>query len=112
MQTKTVENTGQKFRDAEHLWFWFLSGRKIKTGFYRQTELGNRPCELVDIEAVITRLFLAGKLSRDMLAVMKDWGERRRAPNHNIHAQNRDANLWGAAMGTLGPEFRARGWID
>ncbi|MCL2331473.1 MAG: hypothetical protein FWC61_02915 [Proteobacteria bacterium] len=112
MQTQTLENIRQKFRDAEHLWFWFLSSRKIRTGFYRQTDLGNRPCELVDIEAVITRLFLAGKLSQEMLAVMKCWGERRRAPNRNIYAQSRDADLWGAAMGTLGPEFRARGWIE
>lgn len=112
MQTKAQESQSFKFRDAEHLWFWFLSSRKIRNGFYRQTDVRGRPCELVDIEALITKLFLAGKISRGQLGIMKEWGERRRVPNHHINAEAHDANLWNGAMITLGPAFRQRGWIE
>ena len=108
----TPGQSASQFCDAEHLWFWFVASRKIRNGFYRQTELGNRPCELVDVETVITKLFMAGKLSSEQLTIMKEWGERRRAPSQHVYAQNRAAYMWSTAMAEITVVARTRGWIE
>ncbi|MCL2338736.1 MAG: hypothetical protein FWC51_02155, partial [Proteobacteria bacterium] len=104
MQAQQQFNDGapsRKFRDGEALWFWFISSTRIRDGLRRVRESDSRSCELIDIETLVTRLYLSGKLSADQLNVMKEYGTRRRAPNQHIWSENRDAALWSAAMRTL-----------
>jgi hypothetical protein len=114
MNTKTntvINETSRLFRDAEHLWFWFVSSRRIQIGGRAGTG-GNRPCELVDIEALVTRLFLSGRLTREQLDVMQEFGMRRRAPSQHIYAENRAAVLWSSAMRIMQHSFQERGWVE
>jgi len=102
----------RKFRDGEALWFWFVSSQRIRDGLRRGRESDTRPCELIDIETLVTRLYLSGKLSADQLDAMKEYGGRRRAPNQHVWAENRAAGLWSAAMRTLTFAAAARGWVE
>lgn len=103
----------EKFHSGEQLWFWFLYSKSLQNGF--NTPRGHttrRVCELLDVEIMITRLYLGGKLTDEQLHVMKEFGDRRRAPHQYIWSENRAAALWTRAMETIESDARARGWID
>jgi hypothetical protein len=100
------------FQDAEHLWFWFISSMHIKNGFSRNNDYNCRPCELLDVETLVTRLYLSGKFTSNQLEVMKKYGELRRAPNQYVFSENKDAILWHNAMRQLAVAARSKGWIE
>lgn len=107
-----VEYTPEKFQNAEQLWFWFLYSKSVQNGFMRGGTHATRRCaELLDVETLITKLYLCGKLTDEQLNVMKEFGDRRRAPHHYIWAENRAADLWQRAMETIDVAARARGWL-
>ena len=108
----TANNNSQKFRDAEQMWFWFVSSTKIRDGLRRGGASEYRPCELVDIETLVTRLHLSGRITREQLATMVQFGERRRAPTQHIYSENRAAVLWRDAMRTLQLAASAKGWLE
>ncbi len=112
--TKTqIAYTPEKFQSAEQLWFWFLYSKSVQNGFTRQH--GNptrRVCELMDVESLVTKLYLCGKLTDEQLGVMKKYGDRRRAPHQYIWAENRAAALWHDAMETIEHAAIIRGWIN
>jgi len=101
-----------KFRDAETMWFWFISSTRLREPIRKGRESEFRPCELIDIETLVTRLFLSGRITREQLEVMQEFGERRRAPHQYIYAENAKAGLWGAAMRTLQLAASAKGWLE
>lgn len=103
----------EKFQNAEQLWFWFLYSKSVRSG-YSRTSGGatRRPCELLDVETLITKLYLAGRITDEQLAVMKKFGDRRRAPHQYIWAENRAADLWRRAMQAIHTAAAARGWLD
>ena len=107
-----VADAINKFRDAEALWFWFVSSTKLRGTFRGKHESEFRPCELIDIETLVTRLFLSGRLTRAQLEIMQEFGERRRAPHQHIYAENQKAALWCAAMRTLQLAASAKGWVE
>jgi len=100
------------FPDGEHLWFWFMAASRIRNGLTRPGRDAGLQCELVDIETMITRLYLAGHLSVAELEVLKKYGEMRRAPNQYVWAENRDAMRWIDAIKTISIAARAKGWIE
>jgi hypothetical protein len=100
------------FTDAEHLWFWFMSGRRIKSGFGQRGDDRFRPCELLDVELLITRMYFSGRLSGGELRVLKKYGEARRAPNQFAFGENRDAMIWAEAMRAIARAARTRGWLE
>lgn len=103
----------EKFQNSEQLWFWFLYSKSVQSGFVRQNvSATKRPCELLDVETLITKLYLAGELSDEQLAVMKKFGDLRRAPHQYIWAENKAADLWRRAMSSLHCAAHARGWIE
>ncbi|MBD5389208.1 hypothetical protein HDR63_03050 [bacterium] len=102
----------EKFQNAEQLWFWFLYARSVRNGFARGHGGGRRVCELLDVETLITRLYLSGQLNDEHLAVIKEFGDRRRAPHQHIWAENRAAAVWRDAMDTIGAAAAARGWLE
>ncbi len=105
--------TPEKFQNSEQLWFWFLYSKSVQSGFIRtHGNATRRPCELLDVETLITKLYLSGALTDEQLAVMKQFGDRRRAPHQYIWAENRAADLWRRAMATLQNAAVKRGWIE
>ena len=111
-QTQT-ENNLEKFQNAEQLWFWFLYSKSVRSGFVRHANHATRrPCEILDVETLITKLYLSDQITEAQLKVMKHFGDRRRAPHQYIWSENRAADLWRRAMDTLNTAAMARGWID
>ena len=56
MNTNTLQNTSssEKFQNAEQLWFWFLYSKSVQNGFSHHRSSLRRPCELIDVETLIT----------------------------------------------------------
>jgi len=108
----TANNNNNKFRDAEQMWFWFVSSKRIQDGLRRAGASSFRPCELIDIETLTTRLHLSGRITREQLEIMVRFGERRRAPTQHIYAENRAAMLWQSAMCTMQLAASAKGWLE
>ena len=111
-QTQIAYNQ-EKFHNAEQLWFWFLYSKSVQNGYVRASNAPTRrPCELLDVETLITKLYLCGKLSDEQLSVMKKFGDRRRAPHQYIWSENRAAALWRTAMDTIETAASEYGWLD
>lgn len=109
---KTVIHT-EKFQTAEQLWFWFLYSKQIKNVFSRNNfSSDKRVCEVLDIETLITKLYLSGQLTDEQLSVMKEFGDKRREPRQHIWAENKKAALWRSAMQTLELAALKKGWIE
>lgn len=103
----------EKFQNAEQLWFWFLYSKSVRGICMRaHASTTRRPCELLDVETLITKLYLAGRLNDAQLAVMKEFGDRRRAPHQYIWSENKAADLWRGAMKTLADAAIQRGWVE
>ncbi|MBO5833658.1 MAG: hypothetical protein J6R22_01750 [Alphaproteobacteria bacterium] len=113
-QTNTIAiNVSEKFQNAEQMWFWFLYSKSVRNNFgHMRVSPTRRPCELVDIETMITKLYLSGKLTDEQLAVMKKFGDRRRAPHQYIWAENRAAAQWNSAMKTIYESAHKLGWVE
>lgn len=111
-QIQAIYNT-EKFQNAEQLWFWFLYSKSVRNGFMQHNFHGTRrACELIDVETLITKLYLSGKLTDEQLQVMKQFGDKRRAPHQYIWRENRAAALWQQAMEIIGQAAQERGWIE
>ena len=102
----------EKFQSAEQLWFWFLYSKSIQNTCMRNYSTIKRPCELLDVETMITKLYLCGKLTNEQLQVMKKFGDKKRAPHQYIYSENRAAGLWDSAMSVIDTIARKNGWIE
>lgn len=103
----------EKFHSAEQLWFWFLYSKSMRNNVLRaRITPTRRPCEILDAEALITKLYLAGKLTDEELSIMKRFGDKRRAPHQHIWCENRASQLWNNAMSVIEDAAKQRGWID
>jgi hypothetical protein len=103
----------EKFQTAEQLWFWFLYSKQIKNGISKNNfSFGKRICEVLDIEILITKLYLSGKLTDEQLSVMKEFGDKRRSPHQYIWKENKSVALWNTAMQTINAAARHKGWIE
>ena len=102
------------FQNAEQLWFWFLYSKAVRNGFSNRTgsTTTKRVCEILDVETLITKLYLSGQLNDEQLAVMKEFGDKRRSLRQNIWSENRSATVWRTAMQTLQTAAIKKGWID
>lgn len=109
---QTIKHT-EPFHNAEQMWFWFTYSKSLQNGYMGQrTTCSRRVCELLDLEALITKLYLSGQLSDEQLSVMKTFGDKRRAPHQYIWSENRAAYQWKCAMDTIECAARKRGWIE
>lgn len=104
----------EKFQNAEQMWFWFITARNVRNdiGRYKDKPENRKICELVDVETLVTKLYLAGKLTDEQLVVMKEYGDRRRTPHQYIWHENHDAAVWRDAMNTLNTAAMDKGWIE
>ena len=106
--------TPEKFQNAEQIWFWFLYSKSVRDdiGVHKNKSSTRRICELVDVETLITKLYLCGKLTDAQLAIMKEFGDRHRAPHQYIWRENHAAAIWNSAMKVIDAAARERGWIE
>lgn len=104
-------NQSEKFQNAEQLWFWFLYSKSVQNGFHIHKSSVHRPCEILDVESLVTKLYLCGELTEEQLEVMKKFGDKKRAPHQYIYSENRAAALWKSAMDTLGAYASKKGWL-
>ncbi|MBO7509424.1 MAG: hypothetical protein J6T57_04085 [Alphaproteobacteria bacterium] len=104
----------EKFQNAEQIWFWFMYSKSVRGDMARQNNNTNsrRICELVDVETMVTKLYLSGKLNAEHLSVMKEYGDRRRAPHQYVWRENHAAAVWNEAMKIIDNAARAKGWIE
>ncbi|MCR4917609.1 MAG: hypothetical protein K5912_01540 [Alphaproteobacteria bacterium] len=111
--TQTIY-TPDKFQNAEQMWFWFLYSKSVRnnSGFHKNHQPSKRVCELVDVETLVTKLYLAGKLNLEHLGIMKEFGDKRRAPHQYIWRENRAAAIWNEAMKILNDAATEKGWIE
>ena len=114
MTERQAKYTSEKFQNAEQIWFWFLYSKSVRSDIGQNNGRAStrRICELVDVETLITKLYLSGKLTDAQLAVMKEFGDRHRAPHQYVWRENHAAAIWNAAMKTLDAAARAKGWIE
>ena len=115
MTSQKTQNaySAEKFQSAEQLWFWFLYSKSVQNCFSHNAHAATRRvCELLDVETLITKLYLSGDLTTEQLKIMKQFGDRRRAPHQYIWSENRAAALWHDAMETIGAVAKKRGWIE
>ncbi len=112
-EIQQLHDNMEKFHSAEQMWFWFIYSKSVQSGFIHGHRTGSKKvCELLDVETMITKLFLSGQLTEEQLAVMKKFGDKRRAPHQYIWAENHSAYLWKCAMEVLENTARKNGWID
>ena len=104
-------NSSEKFQNSEQLWFWFLYSKSVQNGFRHKYNTIKRPCEILDVETLITKLYLSGKLSIEQLNVMKKFGDKKRAPHQYIYSENKAAALWKTAMDVIDTAARKKGWL-
>ena len=109
---QTNPDFSEKFQNAEQLWFWFLYSKSVQHSFMRKYSTIKRPCELLDVETMITKLYLSGKLTNEQLEVMKKFGDKKRAPHQYIYSENHAAGLWDSAMQILDGAARKNGWLE
>ena len=114
MSEGQIKYIPEKFQNAEQMWFWFLYSKSVRNDVGRQNgrNATRRVCELVDVETMITKLYLCGKLTAEHLRVIKEYGDRRRAPHQYIWRENHDAAVWGSAMNIIDDAARAKGWLE
>jgi hypothetical protein len=106
--------TPEKFQNAEQMWFWFLYSKSVRNDIGRQNgrDATRRVCELVDVETMITKLYLCGKLTAEQLSIIKEYGDRHRAPHQYIWRENHAAAVWDSAMKVIDTAARAKGWLE
>ncbi len=114
MNQTNINSGAEKFQTGEQLWFWFLYSKSVRNdiGQYRGNASTRRVCELVDVETMITKLYLSGRLTDEQLTVIKEFGDRRRAPHQYVWRENRAAAVWDSAMRIIEMAARAKGWIE
>ncbi|MBP5485222.1 MAG: hypothetical protein J6Y07_00740 [Alphaproteobacteria bacterium] len=114
MNQSQINIIPEKFQNAEQLWFWFLYSKSVRNdiGQYRGGVATRRVCELVDVETMITKLYLSGKLNDEQLAIIKEFGDRHRAPHQYIWRENHAAAVWDSAMQVIENAARVKGWIE
>ena len=110
-QIQTIA-TPDKFQNAEQ--FWFLYSKSVRNNIVRHdtNQCAKKICELVDVETLITKLYLCGKLTNEQIMVMKEYGDKRRAPHQYIWRENRAAALWRDAMDVINVAAIDKGWIE
>lgn len=111
LNTLADVNSYEKFQNSEQLWFWFLYSKSVQNGFRHKYATVKRPCEILDVETLITKLYLSGKLSSEQLNVMKKFGDKKRAPHQYIYSENKAAALWKNAMDIIDIAARKKGWL-
>lgn len=102
------------FASAEEAWFWFIQAHMARSEGARIVAglgLGCRPCEPVDVLAVVERLYRARRLLMDHVLVLRFYGRRQMAPDPQRAKEMRAHSLWQEAMERLEDVLIAKGVV-
>ncbi len=98
----TEENPNQVlFDSAEEAWFWYC---KYEEKSFSKSNSSNkiiRPCYLDDIYIVVSKLYLARKISERHLKTLIKYGKMQVVPDHRILEEQEEALWWDDAMDKL-----------
>lgn len=100
------------FETAEQAWFWFIQAYAARSDGARITAGGGevaRPCEPLDILAVLDRLYRNRALTRDHVAVLGHYGRRQSPPEPDRPLEQRAHLLWWEAMAHLRTALEIKG---
>lgn len=106
----------EPFTDSEQAWFWFvqcrgaqLDGARVAAGMSATP----RPCEPLDVLAVVDRLYRQRRLLPEHLRVLADYGRSLLAPDPHAASPGelRAAHLWQEAFAALDPVLRDKGIV-
>lgn len=103
------------FADAEEAWFWFIQAQQARLDgarFSAGAGLVPRPCEPVDILAILTQLHRTRRLTMDHLLVLRHYGRRMMAPDPRRAKEMRAHDLWAEALERLEPIFIRKGIVE
>lgn len=102
------------FETAEQAWFWFIQAYAARSEGARITAGGGdaaRPCEPLDIMAVLDRLYRNRVLTRDHVAVLGHYGRRQSPPEPDRPLERRAHLLWREAMAPLRTALETKGIV-
>lgn len=102
------------FQNAEAVWFWFIEAWTARQEGARITAGAGtvmRPCEPIDIFAVLERLHRNRRLLRDHLLVLRHYGRRLAPPDARRPKEMRAHRLWKEAFEILTPALERKGII-
>jgi len=110
--SRPTESMAEPFDDAEAAWFWCVQAQVARQAGARVARgVGQvlRPCEPLDILAVVERLERAGALRPPHMRVLRAYGPGLLRPCP-LRAP-RDAQAWEGALAALAPALRAKGIV-
>ena len=115
-QHKPVELfEGEPFDHPDDAWFWSflcqqncLDGAKILAG----NAMTKRPCDPRDVMVQISKLYRLGRLHKNHLKVLKEFGQRQIMPDCRLRKQQKQAQLWQQAMDELGSVLYSKGIVN
>lgn len=102
------------FPTVEDAWFWCVQCREAQIqGARLAAGMSDRPkpCEPLDILAVIDRHYRRRRLLPEHLHVLASYGRQLLRPDPDSRRQRRDAALWHEALATLRPALQAKGIV-
>lgn len=100
------------FDDVAEVIFWFVQAQEARAAGARvRAGLGlvDRPCEPLDVLAVIDRLYRQRRLGIDHVRVLAHYGRRLMPPDPDRALEVRAFVLWQEALDRLRPALLAKG---
>ncbi len=113
---KTTEIQTQRvprpFRSAEAVWFWFVEAHnKAMANRGRYKRYASKPCEPVDVQNIVMRLYKTGVLKTHHLKVMTKYGDLQYRPGQFNPRERSDYSIWRDAFENIRPFFEKKGII-
>jgi hypothetical protein len=109
-----AEIDAEPFPTVEAAWFWCVQCREAQIqGARLAAGLSDRPkpCEPLDILAVVDRLHRRRHLLAEHMRVLAAYGRQLLGPDPDSNRERRDAALWAEALRTLEPALQAKGIV-
>lgn len=102
------------FPSVEDAWFWCVQCRQAQVqGARLAAGMSDRPkpCEPLDILAVVDRLYRRRRLLAEHMRVLAAYGRQLLRPDPDSIRERRDAALWDEALAALHPPLRDKGIV-
>ncbi len=104
----------EPFASVEDAWFWSMQCLMAREDGARSVAgegAASRPCDPEDIVKSVERLHRIGRLSRNHLKVLADYGARLTQPRSNDREESPAARLWDEAIDMLTTPFKQKGIV-
>jgi hypothetical protein len=102
------------FPSVEAAWFWCVQARTAQIqGARLAAGMSDRPkpCEPLDILAVVDRLYRRRRLLAEHVQVLAEYGRQLLPPDPDSRRERRAAALWAEALAALAPPLQDKGIV-